>query len=87
MGRDIVSLILVNEGEEVIIHSVLGGKGIIGRLASMGITSGIRIKVVRNIGGPVIITTNGARIAIGRGQAQKIAVRILSAEKGNAESA
>ena len=87
MDGDIVSLILLKEGDEGIIHHVLGGNGIIGRLASMGITSGVRIKVVRNIGGPVIITANGTRIAIGRRQAQQIAVNISRAGKGNAGSA
>jgi Fe2+ transport system protein FeoA len=84
MGIDIISLISLHEGEEGIIHSVTGGPGLIGRLASMGLTSGMRVKVVRNIGGPLIVTTNGIRIAIGRGQSQKIAVRRLTAAKEEA---
>jgi Fe2+ transport system protein FeoA len=84
MGVDIISLISLHEGEEGIIHSVTGGPGLIGRLASMGLTSGMRVKVVRNIGGPLIVTTNGIRIAIGRGQSQKIAVRRLIAAKEKA---
>ena len=79
MGKDIMPLILLKEGEEGIIYSVSGGFGLIGRLASMGITSGMRVKVVRNIGGPLIVTTNGTRIAIGRGQAHKIVIRSLTA--------
>jgi Fe2+ transport system protein FeoA len=85
MGKDIISLILLKEGEEGIIHSVSGGLGLIGRLASMGITSGMRVKVLRNIRGPLIVTTNGTRIAIGRGQANKIGIRRLTAEKGKTE--
>jgi Fe2+ transport system protein FeoA len=84
MGIDIISLISLHEGEEGIIHSVTGGVGLIGRLASMGLTSGMRVKVVRNISGPLIVTTNGTRIAIGRGQSQKIAVRRLTAAKEEA---
>jgi len=84
MGIDIISLISLHEGEEGIIHSVTGGPGLIGRLASMGLTSGMRVKVVRNIGGPLIVTTNGIRIAIGRGQSQEIAVRRLTAAKKEA---
>jgi Fe2+ transport system protein FeoA len=87
MGRDIIPLILLKEGEEGIIHSVSGGLGLIGRLASMGLTSGMRVKVVRNIGGPLIVTTNGTRIAIGRGQAQKIIVRRLTGGREKAEPA
>jgi len=84
MGIDIIPLISLHEGEEGIIQSVTGGVGLIGRLASMGLTSGMRVKVVRNIGGPLIVTTNGTRIAIGRGQSQKIAVRRLTAAKEEA---
>jgi Fe2+ transport system protein FeoA len=87
MGKDIIPLILLKEGEEGIIQSVLGGLGLIGRLASMGLTSGMRVKVVRNIGGPLIVTTNGIRIAIGRGQSQKIVVRRLIAAREKADLA
>jgi Fe2+ transport system protein FeoA len=79
MGRNIIPLILLKEGEEGVICSVSGGLGLISRLASMGLTLGMKVKVVRNIGGPLIINTNGTRIAIGRGQAQKIVVKRLIA--------
>jgi Fe2+ transport system protein FeoA len=87
MGGDLMPLILLKEGQEGIVHIVSGGLGLIGRLASLGITSGMRVKVVRNIGGPLIITTNGTRIAIGRGQAQKILIRRLAAGMVQAEIA
>jgi Fe2+ transport system protein FeoA len=87
MGNDLIPLIVLKEGEEGIVHMVSGGLGLIGRLASLGITSGMRVKVVRNIGGPLIITTNGTRIAIGRGQAQKIMIRPLAAVKVQADIA
>jgi Fe2+ transport system protein FeoA len=77
MDNDIVPLSLLGEGEEGIIHLISGGHKMVSRLASMGIISGTKIKVVRNIGGPLIVTINGSRIAIGRGQARKIAVRRL----------
>ncbi len=78
MGDDLIALVLMKEGEEGIIHAVSGGAGLIGRLASLGLASGVRVRIVRNIGGPLIVTTNGTRIAIGRGQAQKIRVRRLT---------
>ncbi len=79
MTDEVVSLVSLREGEEGVIQAVSGGPGLIGRLASLGITSGIKVRMVRNIGGPLIVTTNGTRIAIGRGQAQKIVVRRLTA--------
>lgn len=87
MIEDVIPLILLREGEEGIIHVISGGVGLIGRLASLGITAGVKVKIVRNIGGPLLVTTNGARIAIGRGQAQKIAVRRLAAGRKQAEPA
>jgi len=78
MGKDMIPLIFLQEGEEGIIHSVEGGLRLIGRLASMGITIGVRVKVVRNVGGPLIVTTNSTRIAIGKGQAHKIVVLRLT---------
>jgi Fe2+ transport system protein FeoA len=86
MVEDVISLTSLKEGEEAIIHAVSGGSGLIGRLASLGITAGLRVKIVRNIGGPLIVTTNGTRIAIGRGQAQKIVVRRLAVGRKKAES-
>jgi Fe2+ transport system protein FeoA len=79
MIEDVITLTSLKEGEEGVIQVVSGGPGLIGRLASLGITSGVRIRIVRNMGGPMIVTTNGSRIAIGRGQAQKIGVRRLTA--------
>lgn len=76
-----IPLISLQEGEEGIIQDIKGGRGLVGRLASLGVTSGMRIKVVRNIGGPLIIATNGTKIAIGRGQALKIFVRREVGEK------
>ncbi len=87
MVEDVIPLISLREGEEGIIRVVSGGPGLIGRLASLGITSGMRVKIVRNMGGPLIVTTNGTRIAIGRGQAQKIVVRRLGVSRKKAEPA
>ncbi len=85
MIEDVVTLISLREGEEGIVQLISGGVGLIGRLASLGITSGVKVRMVRNIGGPLLVTTNGTRIAIGRGQAQKIGVRRLTAVNKQAE--
>lgn len=74
MNINLIPLNTLKEGEEGIIHFIKGGYGLIGRFASMGIAPGIRVTVLRNSGGPILILTNGARIAIGKGQASKIMV-------------
>ncbi|MEW6067338.1 MAG: FeoA domain-containing protein [Nitrospirota bacterium] len=81
MMRELNPLLAIREGQEGIIHSITGGRGLISRLAAMGIAPGIKIKVVRNSGGPLLIATNGAKVAIGRGQASKII--IISLSQGN----
>lgn len=74
MAIDLFPVISLVEGEEGIVHSILGGRGLIIRLAAMGIAPGIRIKILRNSGGPVVILTSGTRVAIGRGQASRIMI-------------
>ena len=45
------------------------------RLASMGLSAGKTVTIVRNSGeGPVIVDLDGSRIAVGRGMAEKIFV-------------
>lgn len=52
-----------------------GGKGIISRLAGMGIGIGQIVEVVKNEGrGPVIVKVGESKVAIGRGMASKIVV-------------
>jgi Fe2+ transport system protein FeoA len=72
MSMELLSLISLIEGEEGVVHSISTGKGLTGRLAAMGIVPGMRIKILRNSGGPLVIIGNGTRVAIGRGQASKI---------------
>jgi len=46
------------------------------RLAALGFVPGSRLLVETNYGyGPVIVRIRGARVAIGRGQAQRLLVR------------
>ncbi|MDI6889328.1 MAG: FeoA family protein [Thermodesulfovibrionales bacterium] len=52
------------------------------RLAAMGIAPGIWLKVLRNNRGPLLVITNGTRIAIGRGQASRIMITRVGDEKG-----
>ncbi len=44
------------------------------RLAELGLTPGVTLTVVQDAGGPLLISTRGSRIAIGRGLAHKLLV-------------
>jgi Fe2+ transport system protein FeoA len=51
------------------------GRGLAGRLIALGLTPGSEVCVLQNRGhGPVIVEVHGARVALGRGQAEKVTV-------------
>ncbi len=61
--------------QEGIVQYLAGGRGLISRLATLGFTPGARVNMVQNFGrGPIIVMVRDTRIALGRGEAQKIIV-------------
>jgi Fe2+ transport system protein FeoA len=62
------------EGKTVVIKQIMGGRGIRSRLEGLGIYVGQTVKVLRNGWGPVLLEVMGRKVAIGRGQAEKILV-------------
>lgn len=74
MEDELFPVTLLGEGEEGIIHLLSGGEALTRRLAGMGIVPGTRIKVLRNSGGLIIVLASETRVALGRGQAEKILV-------------
>jgi Fe2+ transport system protein FeoA len=81
-----VPLTALKEGESGIVVSVKSGYGkawgLKRRLMDMGITPGAKITVVKTapFHGPFEIMVRGYRLAIGRGMAEKIFVRIERVE-------
>lgn len=71
-----MSLSMVQSGELVQVVAVRAGWGLQRRLADMGLTPGVRVKVINSQGrGPVILDLRGSRLALGHGVAHKIMVR------------
>ncbi len=69
-------LSMVQSGELVQVVAVRAGWGLQRRLADMGLTPGVRVKVINSQGrGPVILDLRGSRLALGHGVAHKIMVR------------
>jgi ferrous iron transport protein A len=78
-----VSLGGINTGTWVQIEKMRGGHHFLSRLASLGFTPGARLRVVQNYGhGPIIVSVRDTRVALGRGEAEKILVGRPS-EAGN----
>jgi len=65
-------------GEEGTIVSLGGGPGAQARLRALGLSEGQRVRNVSRIGwgGPVVLLVNRAQVAVGRGMARKIVVRV-----------
>ena len=65
-------------GQEATIVAVQGGHGMQSRLRSMGLAEGQRIRKVSALalGGPIVVLVNRAQVAIGRGMARRILVRV-----------
>lgn len=71
-----ISLTDLKTGQVGSISTLGGGRGLVSRLASLGFTPGASVEVLQNYGhGPLIVEVRGARIALGRGEAQKVWVR------------
>lgn len=69
-------LAMVRPGELVTVTEVRAGWGLQRRLADMGLTPGVQIRVINSqMPGPVLIDLRGSRVALGRGIALKIAVK------------
>ena len=64
----------LSSGEEAIVEEFLGGRGLCTRLYAMGITPGVKIRVL-SIAGPILLEVRGSKLALGRGMASKILVR------------
>ena len=70
--RTRTAITALREGEEGVIHAVSGGRGLTSRLAGMGVAPGARVRVTHNSGGWVILQVSDTRVALGRGEAEKI---------------
>jgi ferrous iron transport protein A len=66
----------MKSGQEGVVKQVIGGMGFIKKLINIGIRSGSRIKVVNASGGPMIVSSEGTKAAIGKGAASKILIQI-----------
>lgn len=74
-GTKAVPLASLAPNEAGMVEYLAGGWGLTSRLATLGFTPGARVTMVQNFRrGPVIVMVRGTRIALGRGEAQKIIV-------------
>ena len=70
-----VTLADLRINERGVVRGLSGGRSVIQRLAALGFTPGADVEMAQNYGwGPLIVSTRGARVALGRGEAQRVTV-------------
>jgi len=81
-NEETISLTSLFEGEKGIITSAFGGYGLVRRLAEMGLTPGVEIRLIRKcpFRGPLQIEIRGCVLALGYGVASKVFVKPSKAE-------
>ena len=76
VAKATMPLAAVPVGQEVILTSVDGGRGLLHRLAEMGIRPGARFGVLsRGQPGPFIIAMKSMRLVLGQGMVRRMLVR------------
>jgi len=77
--EETISLTNLSEGEKGVITHAIGGFGLVRRLAEMGLTPGVEIRLLRKglFCGPLEIEVRGVALALGYGVASKVFVRPL----------
>lgn len=72
MERRLVDL---EEGKTGLVRRLDGQRNLISRLATLGFTVGVPVKVVRNgAHGPLLVNIRGVQVALGHGEAERILV-------------
>lgn len=75
VNQALTTLSNVPPGADARLVRVDGGRGLVARLAAMGLVPGVAFRVLTNAGrGPFVILVRGSRIVLGRGVAQRIHV-------------
>ena len=75
----------IDPGMRAVVSELRGGREFASRLAGMGISVGSQIKVLQNPAhGSLLVLVRDTRIALGRGEAEKILVREPDREQPDA---
>jgi Fe2+ transport system protein FeoA len=74
-----LSLYQAVSGQQVEVLQIIAGQTATRQLAQLGIRAGSRLAIQRcaPLGGPVLVESAGSTVAIGRGLARKVSVKIL----------
>ena len=65
-------------GQTVQMARINAGRRLKHRLTELGLTPGVKVTIIQNNGGPILISVRDSRIAIGREMANKIQVILIN---------
>lgn len=69
-------LALAETGEKLVINGVQSGKGLNRKLMEQGLRPGMTVRVMQKRSGGFVLASQGQRIALGAGLAQKLYVSL-----------
>ena len=75
MKKIVCPLAMAPVGQELELDRIQGGEAVVHRLTALGLTPGVRIRIVQDGGGPLVLCVRESRIALGRRMALRIMVR------------
>jgi ferrous iron transport protein A len=79
MDEKRIPLSAMTPGEMGVVRQLAGGRGFMSRLATLGFTPGVEVNMVQNFGrGPLIVLVRDTRVALGRGEAMKVLVEVVT---------
>lgn len=83
LSSQTATLAQIQSGKRAHVLDVQGGRQMLARLATFGFVRGAEVQVLQNYGiGPVIVQIHGARVALGRGEAERILVETSNTPNG-----
>jgi Fe2+ transport system protein FeoA len=69
-------LTMAAPGKSLTLVEITAGNGLRHRLTELGLTPGVEFQILQSQGGPLLLAVHDSRLALGRGMAQKILVKI-----------
>ncbi|MFA7671991.1 MAG: FeoA domain-containing protein [Sphaerochaetaceae bacterium] len=72
MDNTKINLTMLHRGDKGKVDTIYAGRGATKRLYEMGFNTSAFVTVIKNDTGPVIVSLNGNKVALGRGLASKI---------------
>jgi ferrous iron transport protein A len=73
-AKNVFPLAFLREGEEAKIVDYMRGRQLTQRVVEMGLHRNEKVKMLKSLGGPVMVQVHDSKIALGHGVAMKILV-------------